>query len=418
MKGNTFMKGSAGKILMLVENCFPGDIRVRNEAFTLADNGYSVTVVAVQHKGESDVISHPKVKVYRIPELAFFKKSCSEKSGYIKRIFYKISSKIGYIVEYFYFTISCFFVSLYVLFKDGFDVVHAHNPPDTLVFVGMFYKILGKKFVFDHHDVSPELYLSRYRSKKDIFYTTLLSLEKLCLRLADVVIATNESYKRIEVSRGKVDPKDIYVVRNGPNPERIYPVTPDPELRNKSQNIFVYLGIIGPQDGLDYLIKSLDYLKSTLGRDDFYCVIIGKGDALDDMRLLADTYGLESHIEFTGFIPEELLVKYLSTGDICLDPNPSSPLNDVSTWIKVMEYMSVGKPVVSFDLKETRFSADKAALYVKPNDIVEYAKAIEKLMDNPSMRAEMGAFGIKRIEESLKWDIVSKNLLAAYAHLK
>lgn len=411
------MKVSAGKILMLVENCFPGDIRVKNEAYTLADNGYDVRVIAIHNKDDDKTVDHPRVKVYRLPQIEFFKKSCPDESGFFARFLYRLSSKVGYISEYFYFTFACLLLSIYILFKDGFDVVHAHNPPDTLFIVGGFYRLLGKKFVFDHHDLSPELYLSRYRSEKDFIYYGLLFFERMCLKLANVVIATNESYKNIEINRGKVDPENIYIVRNGPNPERIYSVSPDPELRNKANNILVYLGVIGPQDGVDYLIKSLDYLKNTLNRDDFYCVVIGKGDALQDLLSMSGEFDLDSQIEFTGFIPDEQMLKYLSTADICLDPNPSNPLNDVSTWIKVMEYMSVGKPIVSFDLRETRYTAEKAAIYVAPNDIVEYAKAIEILMDNPTLRSDMGEFGVRRVKEKLQWDIVSRNLLAAYEHL-
>lgn len=411
------MKESPGKVLMLVENCFPGDIRVKNEAYTLADNGYMVTVIAVNHKGEKKNITHPKVKAYYLPNLEFFKKSCPENAGLIKKLFYKASSRFGYVCEYVYFTLSCFFLSLYVLLRDGFDVIHVHNPPDTLCIVAGFYKLMGKKFVFDHHDLSPELYLSRYRSKKDFIYSCLLFFEKMCLKLATIVIATNESYKEVEIARGMLDPENIFIVRNGPNPERIYPVAPDPELRNKADNILVYLGVIGPQDGVDYLLQSLFYLKTILNRKDFFCVVIGEGDALPDLISMADELGLGEQIEFTGFIPDELMVKYLSSADICLDPNPSSPLNDVSTWIKVMEYMAVGKPIVSFDLRETRFSAQQAAIYVQPNDIEKYAKAIETLMDDHALRSKMGEFGIKRVKERLQWDIVSRNLLAAYDHI-
>ena len=248
--------------------------------------------------------------------------------------------------------------------------------------------------------------------------TRVLGLfEKLSVKLATVAIATNESYRAIDVKRNGISADKVFVVRNGPNLKRVRLVEPDRCLVSRGCTILGYVGAMNPQDGLDYLLRALSHLVHNLKRTDFYCVLIGDGDSLEELRQLAGTLGIADHVWFTGRIPDEDLMRYLSSTDICVDPNPSSPLNDVSTWIKVMEYMALGKPVVSFDLKETRFSAGEAAVYVKPNDEAEFARAIAQLMDDPMRRRRMGDFGRERVNEALSWNISSKNLLAAYSRM-
>jgi len=362
------MQTKTNRILMLVENPFPADTRVRNEAYKLKEAGYQVSVVAVRHfPGEKTRETVNGIRVYRVPRLDLFSKSDSNQNR-LKTQLYRLTSAIGYIAEYFYFTAACLLVSLYIALKEGFDAIHIgfdaihiHNPPNTLFIIGLLHKLFGKKFVFDHHDLGPELFLSRYNLKGGFLYKLLLLEEKLCLRCADMVIATNQSYKEIDVKRGKKKREQIFVVRNGPNLNEMQLVSPDEELQKMGKNILVYIGFMGPQDGVDYLLRSIHYLVNDLHRKDFYCVIIGRGDAVEDLKKLRNDLKLNDFVRFTGRIPREDLVRYLSTADICLDPNPSSPLNDVSTWIKVMEYMSLGKPIVSFDLKETRHSAQEAA---------------------------------------------------------
>ena len=298
------------------------------------------------------------------------------------------------------------------------DAVHAHNPPDTLFVVGLVHRLLGKKFVFDHHDLSPELYLSRYRKTDGgLVARVLYILEKLSLRIANVVIATNGSYREIEITRHGVRPERIFIVRNGPDLKRVRLVEPDARLRSMGRTIFCYLGAMNPQDGLDYLLRALGHLLHDLGRTDFYCVLIGDGDSLDELKAQAVDLGLQDHVFFTGFIPDEDMMRYLSSADVCLDPNPSSPLNDVSTWIKVMEYMALSKPIVSFALKETQVSAADAAVYAPPNDEMAFAKAVARLMDDPALRARMGAIGRGRVENELNWSITSRNLVSAYNQL-
>ena len=402
---------------MFVENAFPNDTRVKNEADALTAAGYSVTVVGMRKKQQpfSEVVDG--IQVYRIPRLELFNKTPLENPTFFQRVWIKLKSLIGYVSEYVYFTSACFTMSIYVAFKHGFDVIHAHNPPDTLFLVALPHKLLGKKYIFDHHDLCPELYRSRYGAGNDFLARVLQLVEWGNLKLADVTIATNESYKQIQMERGGRKPESIFIVRNGPNRTRMTTVAPSERLRKMDRKILCYIGSLNPQDGVDYLLRALKHLVYDLNRKDFYCVIIGNGDSLQDLRDLSAQLKLDGYVELTGYISDRELQEYLSASDICMDPDPSSPLNDVSTWIKVMEYMAYGKPIVSFDLKETRFSAQDAGLFVPCNDEMAFAKATATLMDDPELRAKMGKFGRERVENELQWSVVSKNLIAAYASL-
>jgi glycosyltransferase involved in cell wall biosynthesis len=411
------MKASAGRVLMLVQNHFPADPRVRNESALLRNEGYEVTVICLRQKGEKSTETVHGIRVYRIPKLELFQKIPAQKETLISRQVTRLKALVGYVTEYAYFTFACLVVSLYVAMRHGVDVLHAHNPPDTLFLVAVPLKLLGKKFVFDHHDLAPELYQSRYRTQGNVVLWGLLWTEKCSLRLADITIATNESYKQIQVQRGKRRPETCFVVRNGPGPDRMERVAPSPRLRQMSKSILCYIGCLNPQDGVDYLLRALSHLTFDLKRTDYYCVIMGSGDSLNDLRKMNQDLGLEGRVEFTGYIPDAELRANLAAADICLDPDPSSPLNDVSTWIKIMEYMAYGKPIVTFDLKETRFSAQDAALYVKPNDEYDFALAVGQLMDDPVIRARMGNFGRARVEETLQWSRVGRNLAIAYRAL-
>ena len=407
----------AGKILMLVENYFPQDTRVTNEARLLTDAGYQVSVIALRRNGQAGHEILNGVEVYRVPTLELFKKTPVANVNRMNLLLVKLKSFLGYVVEYCYFTTACLVVSTYVLVKRGFDVVHAHNPPDTLFLVGLPFKLLGKKFVFDQHDLCPELYRSRYGAAEGLLTWLLKILEWCSLKLADVTIATNESYKRIQIERANKHPRDVFIVRNGPNQMRMTPVTPSARLRGMEKCILCYIGSLNPQDGVDHLLRSLRHLFYDLKRSDFHCVIMGTGDSLQDLRNLADKLQLNGCVELPGFVSDEDLQANLAAADICLDPDPSSPLNDVSTWIKVMEYMAYGKPIVAFDLKETRFSAGDAAIYVRPNEEAEFAKIVAELMGQPELRRKMGARGRRRVEEELQWNKVGGNLLTAYETL-
>ena len=402
---------------MLVENHFPSDVRVRNECELLRENGYEITVICLRGDGEKGSENVGGIHVYRIPQVEVFQKVPVERQSPLGRQWLKFKAFLGYVSEYAYFTTCCLTLSIYVALRHGFDVIHAHNPPDTLFLVAVPFKLMGKEFVFDHHDLAPELYQSRYGSRGKLVLWGLQWAEKLSLKLADVTIATNESYKEIQIKRGGVRENQCFVVRNGPNSDRMTVVAPSERLRRMGKTILCYIGCLNPQDGLDYLLRALSHLTFDLQRTDYHCVIMGKGDSLAGLKEMSRKLRLEEYVEFTGFISDADLLANLSAADICVDPDPSSPLNDVSTWIKIMEYMAYGKAIVSFDLKETRYSAQEAAIYVKPNDEREFAVAIAKLMDDPALRARMGAFGRARVERELQWTSVGRNLVNAYQAL-
>ena len=283
--------------------------------------------------------------------------------------------------------------------------------------VALPWKLLGKKYVFDHHDLCPELYRSRYGAKHDFLARVLQWVEWGNLKLANVTIATNESYKRIQTERGGRNPEAVFIVRNGPNAKRMSVAKPTPRLRGMHKSILVYIGSLNPQDGVDYLLRSLHHLVYDLQREDFYCVIMGSGDSLEDLRALTGSLKLEKFVELTGWISDEDLQSNLAAADICMDPDPSSPLNDASTWIKIMEYMAASKPIVTFDLVETRYSARDAALYVPCNDELAFARTTALLMDDGALREKMGRFGRERVEQELQWSVVGKELIAAYNSL-
>jgi glycosyltransferase involved in cell wall biosynthesis len=296
-----------------------------------------------------------------------------------------------------------------------FDVVHAANPPDVLLLAALPLKWHGTRFVFDHHDVVPELYLSRFRRRRDLVYVALLVLERVSFRLADAVIATNESYRRIAIGRGKKRPEDVFVVRNGPDLGRFVPQEPDEELRRGRAHLIAYVGMMGPQDGLDHALRALAALQRT--RQDWQAVFVGDGDVLPDMRDLATHLGLADLVDFTGLLTQTEVARVLSSADVCIAPEPSSASNDVSTMIKVGEYMAMAKPIACYDLPETRYTADGAALYARPNDVDDLAARLDQLLTDPELRARLGRVGRDRAEKVLAWEHSEPELLAAYAHV-
>jgi len=307
-----------------------------------------------------------------------------------------------------------FLLSLLVSIRQGFDVIHAHNPPDTLALLAAPYKLLGRRFVFDHHDLAPEMYEARFPNGRRSVSRALRFFERLSFRLADHVIATNESYRAIALERGGLPPRRVTVVRNGPDLDRLRSVPGDPALRRKAGTILAYAGAMGRQDGVDYLIRALDHLVHALGRRDVYCVIVGTGEAVAGLQRLTAELGLGSHVWYAGGVSDAGLVRYLCTADICLDPDPSNPFTDRSTMIKMAEYMALGKPIVAFDLPEHRVTAGEAALYARPNDCRDFACKIVELMDSPETRRRMGQWGKARAETALAWTRHQHRLLAAY----
>jgi glycosyltransferase involved in cell wall biosynthesis len=395
-------KSSKGRVLMLLENnSYPLDGRVRREAKSLDAWGYQVTVISPKQKNQVYQETIDNIAVYRYPSPP------------------EADSLLGYLWEYGYSILATFIISWLVLFREGFDVIHAHNPPDTFVLVAAFYKLLGKRFVFDHHDLAPELYYyARFGEDANKFvYKALLRLEQLTLKIADRVIATNESYKAIEMNRGGVAEEKITIVRNGPDLERMRLVDPDPELRSKADFLIGYVGEIGVQDGLDYLLRALWHLIHDLGKTNIYCVVMGDGNALPSHRQTATELDLNKYVGFTGWLAGDDLVRSLSTVDIGVSADPSNPYNDRCTMIKLTEYMAMGKPIVAFDLPENRFTARQAALYAKPNDEFDFAQKIALLMEDPSRCVEMGQFGRRRILSELSWSRQEKHLISVYDSL-
>jgi glycosyltransferase involved in cell wall biosynthesis len=388
------------RILMLLENLpYPQDLRVRREANALNEAGYRVTVICPRANGQPfrETIAGVKVRRYPAP---------ISSSGFL-----------GYIWEYLYSLLISFAISLLVFLEDGFDVVHAHNPPDTFVFVAIFYKLFGKQFVYDHHDLSPEMYQAKFPGGgNQKVYDALVFLEKLTCGVADHVIVTNESYKNIAMQRGRVPEERITIVRNGIELNRLQQdCEPDPGLRAMGKSIIGFVGMMGAQDGVDYLLRALHYLIVEIGRTDFYCILIGFGDACEDLKLLANKLALDNYVRFMGPVFGAELRRYLSATDICVDSSPSNPYTDHSTIFKIMEYMSLGKPIVVFDLPEHRVTAQQAAVYATPNDERAFARALADLMDDPKRRAALSEFGIRRIKEELAWDFSVPRLLHVYS---
>jgi len=295
-----------------------------------------------------------------------------------------------------------------------FDIVHACNPPDLLFLVGAVLKLRGARFVFDQHDLVPELYLSRFDRGEDALYRAVWLLERLTYRTADVVIATNESYRRTAIERGGKAPEDVVVVRSAPAVERFRRLPPEPALKRGAPHLLCYLGVMGPQDGVDYALRALAKLRDDCGRTDWHAVFVGAGDTFDAMVRLAGELGLAERVEFTGRIPDADLLRYLSTADVCLAPDPRNPLNDVSTMNKIMEYMAMARPIVSFDLTEARVSAGEAAVYAAPNDELDFAKQIAGLLDDPEARRRLGEVGVARVSGPLSWRESATALLSAY----
>jgi glycosyltransferase involved in cell wall biosynthesis len=296
-----------------------------------------------------------------------------------------------------------------------FDVVHAANPPDLLLLTAWPLRRRGAKLIFDHHDLVPELYLSRFGRGRDAVYRLTRLVERISFGLADVVISTNESYRGVALERGGRHPEQVFVVRNGPNLERFAWVEPDASLRRGKQHLIVYIGVMGPQDGVDYALRSLALLKQR--RQDWHAALIGAGDAEPELRRLTRELGLEDAVEFTGWLQGSDVRRYLFSADVGLAPDPISPLNDMSTMVKIAEYMAASRPVVSFDLGESRISAGDAALYATPNDEKGFADCIEVLLDDPQRRHAMGRVGRERVEQGLSWQHSVEQLLAAYRQL-
>ena len=384
-------------ILILVENLpCPFDRRVWQEATALRDAGYRVSIISPTGKGcekKHEVIDDIHLWRYTLP---------AEGAG-----------ALGYLVEYGAALAFTFALSLKVLLRRGFDVIHACNPPDLFFLVGGFYKLFGKRFVFDHHDANPELYEAKF-GRRGLLWRVLVWLEKLTFRTADVSIATNHSYRRIAIERGGMAPDRVFVVRSGPSLERLKIVPPVEALKKGRRYLVGYVGVMGRQEGIEYLLRAAAHLVHGRGRSDVHFGLVGGGTSLEEMKRLARDLGIGEHVTFTGRVSDGALLAMLNTADVCVNPDVANEMNDISTMNKVMEYMALGKPIVQFDLAEGRFSAQQASLYARRNDPVDLAAKIAELLDDPARRAAMGAFGRRRVENELEWRYEAPKLIAAY----
>ena len=394
--GNAREPGSR-KVLILVENLpSPFDRRVWQEATALRDAGYTVSIICPTGKGYDkafEAIDGIHIWRYRLP---------TEAEG-----------AAGYLLEYSSALAKTFWLSWKVLFTRGFDVVHACNPPDLFFLIGGFFKLLGKKFLFDHHDANPELYEAKF-GRRDFLWKAMVWLEKLTFRTADVSIATNESYRRIALERGGMAPERVFVVRSGPSLERMKRLPPDDSLKKGKKYLVGYVGVMGRQEGIDYLLRAAAHIVHDLKRDDVHFGLVGGGTSLEEMRSLAGQLGVADRVTFTGRVPDAEMLAMLNTADVCVNPDVANDMNDISTMNKIMEYMALGKPIVQFDLAEGRFSAQQASLYARRNDAFDFAAKIVELLDDPQARAAMGAFGRRRVENELEWRYEVPKLLAAY----
>lgn len=392
------MLSSPRRVLIIVENLpSPFDRRVWQEATTLKAAGHTVSIICPTGKG--------------------YEKRYEEIDGiHIYRHSLPVEAKgaAGYLIEYSYALFWEFVLAWKVLFRHGFDVIHACNPPDLIFLIGGFFKFfLGKKFIFDHHDINPELYEAKF-GRRGFLYRVVVQLERLTFRLADVSIATNESYRRIAIDRGRMDPARVFVVRSGPKLDRLRILPPVESLRNGKRYLVGYVGVMGKQEGIDYLLQAAAYIVNVLGRRDVHFGLVGGGTSLEEMKALSVELGVSDHVTFTGRVPDQDLLEMLNTADVCVNPDVANEMNDKSTMNKIMEYMALGKPIVQFDLTEGRSSALQASLYAKRNDARDMGDKIIELLDDPVRRREMGDFGRNRVMNQLEWKYEAPKLLAAY----
>jgi glycosyltransferase involved in cell wall biosynthesis len=382
-------------ILIIVENLpVPFDRRVWQEANTLLDNGAKVSIIC------------PKMKDY----LASFE-VINGIEIYRHYLPFEARGAVGYLFEYSVALFWEFFLSWKIYFKNRFHVIHGCNPPDLIFLVALCFKIFGVQYVFDHHDINPELYIAKF-NRKGFFYKIMVLFERLTFATADFSIATNESYKDIAIRRGKMAEDNIQVIRSGPKLDRLRLVPPDNKFRKGRKYLVGYVGVIGEQEGIDLLLESVMLIISK--RDDIQFAIVGGGSNLEKMKQLSEKSGLGKFVDFYGRVPDDLLVAILNTADICVNPDKPTEMNNLSTMNKIMEYMALKKPVVQYDLKEGRFSAQEASLYARCGDANDFADKIILLIDDPELRARMGSFAYDRVINELSWDFEKVKLIKFY----
>jgi asparagine synthase (glutamine-hydrolysing) len=381
-------RGRNGKhICIVVQNLpVPFDRRVWLQCRALREAGYEVSVVCPKGKSDRSYAELDGVHLYKYDA------------------FPPITRQAMFLAEYAYSILATFVHVVRAWRRRPFSVVQVCNPPDVLwAAVFPFQVLFGVRLVFDQHDLCPELYQSRFNTPAALPYRALLLTEKITYRLAAQVISMNESYREVAMTRGRKRAADVTIVRTGPDPARMHRVASEPELRRGYNHLLVYIGVMGPQDGVDLALGAMAHIVHVRKRTDVTLTLIGDGDAGADLRRLAADLNLGDHVHFTGRAPDELVARLMSTADIGLSPDPKNSLNNVSTMNKTMEYMAYELPVVAFDLVETRVSAAEAALYATPNKVDVYADLVLELLDDDVRRKQMGVAGRRRVEDVLAW---------------
>lgn len=389
---------SARRVVIVVQNLsVPFDRRVWQEATTLRDAGYDIRVICP--KGTS----YDEEPYSLLEDVEIFRYDLRPATAGIS----------GYPREYAVSMASTWRLLRRLYRERPFGLLHACNPPDILLLAGLPFRSRGTCMIFDHHDLVPELYLSRFPNAPVLGHAATLRAEQLTFRLADVVLSTNESYRRVAIQRGGADPDRVFVVRSAPDLRAFQPVSPDCSLRRGSEHLIAYVGVMGPQDGIDHALRALAGLSRR--RADWHAVFVGSGDVFEQMHSLRDELGLRESVTFTGRVPDSELLRILSTADVALSPDPRNPLNDASTMNKIMEYMALGLPIASYDLTETRVSAGDAAMYATPNAPDALASVVDVLLSSPRTRAAMADAGRARVRDDLSWERSAEALLRAYA---
>lgn len=386
------------RVLIVVENLpVPLDRRVWLEATSLTEAGYKVSVICPMGKGWTAAYEEIQgVHIYRYPE------PVEAHSG-----------AVAYAREYLHALWHMFRLARVVRREQGFDVIHGCNPPDLIWLLALRYRLSGVRYLFDHHDVCPELFEAKF-NKRGLLYQIMLVWERITFAVADVSMATNESFRKIAIERGKMKPEDVFVIRSAPKVETFLPGPGSLEFRKGAKTVMGYVGVIGQQEGMDLLVLAAEHLIRKLGKDDVHFVIVGFGPTLDEVKEDVRSRGLDPYFTFTGALFGDDMLAALNAVDIGISPDPKNAMNDISTMNKVMEYMTLEKPVVQFDLTEGRASAGEASVYAKANDPVDFAEKIAWLMDHPVEAQNMGQLGRERVMEKLSWRHSVPHLLAAY----
>ena len=391
------MRMNGRKILIIVENLpVPFDRRVWQEARALRTAGAQVSVICPQGK-------HYTARYECLEGIHIYRHPLAEGGG----------GAIGYLVEYATALVWETYLAWRIFFRHGFDTIQGCNPPDLIFLIAWQFKLIGKRYVFDHHDINPELYEAKF-GRRDLWWRVMVAMEWLTFKTADVVISTNESYKKIAMQRGGKRESDIVVVRSGPDLSRIIVPPSAPELKRGRDFLVGYVGVMGEQEGIDLLLEVVHHIVFTLGRRDIQFTLVGGGPSLAKLQALSKELGVEDHVEFMGRAPDDILFKLLSTSDICVNPDRVNEMNDKSTMNKILEYMAFGKPIVQFDVIEGRYTAQEASLYAKPNDTVDFANKILQLLADPGERRRRGAIGRRRIVEELSWEFEAPKYIRAH----